>query len=126
MRLVGFCLYFCSVFAWASAVDLEKTMKDMGFQFKQAIQSETSQQLLPHLEQLITLTVQAKQASFPEDKAQQFQAGLTKVEAALVAAKDAATQDDFAAAQQHLRQVDALRQEYHKLRKVSIWQLLFG
>lgn len=101
-------------------------MKDMGFQYKQAIKAETNQQLLPHLEQLIALTAQAQQARFPDDKAQQFQAGLAKVEAALMAAKHAAAAEDFTGAQQQLAQVDALRLEYHKMRKVSIWQLLFG
>src|SRR5690606_26608584 len=99
---------------------------NMGFQFKQAIEITDSNKLLPVLDELIVLTGQAKQAQFADDKAEQFRQGLAQVQTELQSAKAAAQRDDMAAAQQHLRQVEALRKEYHKQRKVSIWQLLFG
>lgn len=124
----NFCLSLCLCFAFAAsaAVDLEQTMKNMGFQFKQAIEATDSATLLPVLDELIAQTEQAQQATFAADKAEQFREGLAKVLTELGAAKAAAQQDDIASAQQHLRQVDALRKQYHKQRKVSIWQLLFG
>ena len=127
MRILCFslCWLFYSVSAVAS-VDLEQTMKNMGFQFKQAIEATDSATLLPVLDELIAQTEQAQQATFAADKAEQFREGLAKVLTELGAAKAAAQQDDIASAQQHLRQVDALRKQYHKQRKVSIWQLLFG
>ena len=124
----NFCLSLCLCFTFAAsaAVDLEQTMKNMGFQFKQAIEATDGTTLLPLLNELIAQPEQAQQATFAADKAEQFRDGLAKVLTELGAAKVAAQQDDIASAQQHLRQVDALRKQYHKQRKVSIWQLLFG
>ena len=126
MRFIWLSLGFCCVFNAVAAVDLEKTMKQMGFQYKLALEVQQTEQLVPLLEQLITLTEQAKQASFAPDKAEPFQQGLAQVLTELHSAKLAALSDDMAGAQQHLRQVNALRTQYHKQRKVSIWQLLFG
>lgn len=122
------CLSLCLFLAFAAgaAVDLEHTMKNMGFQFKQAIEITDSRSLLPVLDELIMLTAQAKQAQFADDKAEQFRKGLAQVLTELELAKVAAQRDDIAGAQQHLRQVESLRKQYHKQRKVSIWQLLFG
>ncbi|MEO3678495.1 cytochrome b562 [Rheinheimera fenheensis] len=119
-------LVCCWLLPLHAAVDVEKTMKNMGFEFKQAIESTDSATLVTHLNELIRLTQQAQQASFPADKADQFQQGLTEVLAELEKAQHAASEGDLQQAQQHLRQVDTLRKHYHKLRKVSFWQLLFG
>lgn len=119
-------LVCCWLLPLQAAVDVEKTMKNMGFEFKQAIESSDSAKLAEHLNELIRLTQQAQQASFPADKAEQFQQGLTEVLAELEKAQHAANEGDLPQAQQHLRQVDTLRKHYHKLRKVSFWQLLFG
>ena len=126
MRNFCFCLCLICTFAASAAVDLEQTMKNMGFHFKQAIAATDSHTLLPVLDELIVQTTQARQAQFAEDKAEQFRHGLEQVLTELEAAKAAAQRDDLATAQQHLRQVEALRKQYHKQRKVSIWQLLFG
>jgi len=126
MRLIWLCLFMCCAFNVTASVDLEKTMKEMGLQFKLAVEAQHAEQLIPPLEHLISLTERAQQATFSDDKAQQFQQGLTQVRAQLQSARAAAGRDDVAAAQQHLRQVDALRKQYHKQRKVSVWQLLFG
>ncbi|WP_040551868.1 cytochrome b562 [Rheinheimera nanhaiensis] len=119
-------LVCCWLLPLQAAVDVEKTMKNMGFEFKQAIESSDRAQLVTHLNKLIRLTQQAQQASFPADKAGQFQQGLTEVLAELENAQQAAAEGNLQQAQQHLRQVDTLRKHYHKLRKVSFWQLLFG
>lgn len=115
-------VFACSV----TADDLERTMKDMAFQYKQAYETQTGSEMIPHLEQLITLTEQASQANFAEDKAETFKDGLQKVLTQLQAAKTAAGQDNIELAKNHLREVDTLRKDYHKQRKVSLWQLLFG
>lgn len=121
--LVLVCCWFMPLQA---AVDVEKTMKNMGFEFKQAIESTDSVTLVTHLNELIRLTQQAQQGAFPADKAEQFQQGLTEVLTELENAQRAAVEGDLQQAQQHLRQIDSLRKHYHKLRKVSFWQLLFG
>ncbi|MDX5406555.1 MAG: cytochrome b562 [Chromatiaceae bacterium] len=123
LLLVLVCCWFMPLQA---AVDVEKTMKNMGFEFKQAIDSSDSATLVTHLNELIRLTQQAQQGAFPADKAEQFQQGLTEVLAELEKAQQAAVEGNLQQARQHLRQVDSLRKDYHKLRKVSFWQLLFG
>ncbi|KUM54738.1 cytochrome b562 [Rheinheimera sp. EpRS3] len=127
MRILCFslCWLFYSVSAMAS-VDLEKTMKNMAFQYKQAYDAQSAGQLLPVLDELISLTQQSTQADFEPEKAEQFKQGLQQVLAELQLARQAATQDDVAQAKLHLQKVDTLRKEYHQQRKVSIWRLLFG
>ncbi|MDP5141201.1 cytochrome b562 [Rheinheimera baltica] len=113
-------------FSAMATVDLEQTMKNMALQYKQTRDIQQSADLVPILDELIVLTQQALEAKFADDKAKQYNTGLQKVLTELNAAKHAAEQDDLPQAKQHLQQVDALRKEYHKLRKVSFWQILFG
>ena len=91
MRNFCLSLCLCVTFAVSAAVDLEQTMKNMGFQFKQAIEATDSATLLPVLDELIAQTEQAQQATFAADKAEQFRHGLTKVLTELEAAKLEAT-----------------------------------
>jgi len=107
-------------------INLESTMKTMGFAFKQAAEATTPADALPFLEKLHRLTEQAKLAPLPADKATVFTEGLDKVLAELVLAKQAVASDDMPKLQQHLKQVDALKQRYHKERRFSFWQLIFG
>ncbi|MDX1677441.1 cytochrome b562 [Arsukibacterium sp.] len=107
-------------------VDLEITMKNMGLALKQARQAESPQAAKPYIAQLITLTAQATTAPFPEDKAPIYLEGLQKVQLTLQKAKLAAAAGDNDKLQQTLKEVEQLRKHYHKQRKVSFWQLLFG
>ncbi|WP_215397081.1 cytochrome b562 [Rheinheimera oceanensis] len=127
MRVFYFslCCLLYSVSVTAS-VDLEKTMKNMAFQYKQAYDAQSAGQLLPLLDELISLTQQSARADFEPEKAEQFKHGLQLVLTELQLARQAATEDDISQAKLHLQKVDALRKEYHQQRKVSIWRLLFG
>lgn len=62
----------------------------------------------------------------PTDKADVFQEGLDKVLAELTLAKQAAVADDAVKLQQHLAAVEQLKKRYHKERRFSFWQLIFG
>jgi len=128
MRIFFISLLFFSVLLSAETqrVDVEQTMKNMGFYYKQAMDARAADELRPALQQLIELTKQAQTASYPADKAEQFQQGLQLVLTELEAAYRAATKQDMVAAKAHLQKVEAPKKQYHKLRKVSIWQLLFG
>lgn len=121
-------LLCCSAnFALASQpVNLENTMKTMGFAFKQATEASTPADALPFLEKLYRLTEQAKLAPLPTDKAAVYTEGLDKVLAELQLAKQAVASDDMSELQRHLKQVDALKKQYHKERRFSFWQLIFG
>lgn len=127
MRSVAVAVLFMFLsFSASASVDLEQTMKNMAFQYKAASKVQTSAELSPVLDELILLTQLSLTAPYPADKEVQFKQGLNKVLAELNAAKQAAAAEDLALAKQHLQNVDALRKEYHKLRKVSFWDLLFG
>jgi len=127
LYLLFFMLFSSQALAQAtSPVKLESTMKTMGFAFKQASEAATTAEALPFVEKLHRLTEQAKRAPLPSDKAAVYLEGLDKVLAELVLAKQAVASDDMPKLQQHLKQVDALKKQYHKERRFSFWQLIFG
>ena len=107
-------------------VNLERTMKTMGFAHKQASDASTTAEALPFVEKLQKLVQQAKQAPLPSDKAEVYNEGLDKVLAELALAKAAVTADDLPKLKQHLQQIEQLKKQYHKERKFSFWQLIFG
>ncbi|MAD74104.1 MAG: hypothetical protein CML20_04770 [Rheinheimera sp.] len=107
-------------------VDLEATMKNMGLALKQAREAATPYAAKPYVVQLTELTAQAKTARFPDDKAQTYLEGLNKVQLTLQSALLAADAGNNEKLQLALAEVEQLRRYYHKQRKVSFWQLLFG
>lgn len=118
--------FYSQVAFTAEPVNLESTMKTMGFAFKQATEVTSAADALPYLDKLQQLTEQAKRAPLPTDKATVYTEGLDKVLAELVLAKEAAANDDMSKLQQHLKQVGELKTHYHKERRFSLWQLIFG
>ncbi|WP_372626523.1 cytochrome b562 [Arsukibacterium sp.] len=110
----------------SNSVNLETTMKNMGLALKQAREAATPQAAQPYIAELTELTALAKTAQFPEDKALTYREGLNKVLLALQQAQRAAEAGDQAKLKTALAEVEALRKHYHKQRKVSFWQLLFG
>lgn len=119
-------VFYSQVAFTAEPVNLESTMKTMGFAFKQATEATSPADALPYLEKLQHLTEQAKHAPLPSDKATVYTEGLDKVLAELLLAKEAAENDDMPKLQQHLKQVDELKNQYHKERRFSLWHLIFG
>ena len=127
MRYFVLCLMLLSYPAFAAEkVDLEKTMKQMALEFKQANEATTPEQLSSHISSLKHLTQSALQAEFAPEKAEQFKQGLQQVLAELTATETAIAEQDQAAVLLHLKKVDELRKKYHQQREVSIWKLLFG
>lgn len=128
LRLIALCLFLLLPLAVVAdtKVDLETTMKNMGLALKQAREAASPQAAKPYIDQLITLTEQATTARFAEDKAQTFLEGLRKVQLTLQRAQVAASAGDNDKLQQALAEIEQLRKHYHKQRKVSFWQLLFG
>lgn len=107
-------------------IDLEATMKKMGLALKNAREAASPQAAKPYLSELTTLVTRAKTASFPADKAQSYVAGLDKVLLSLAKAATAADTNNEPQLKLALAEVEDLRKHYHKQRKVSFWQLLFG
>ncbi|MDX1536360.1 cytochrome b562 [Arsukibacterium sp.] len=128
LRLIALSLFLLLPLAVVAdtKVDLETTMKNMGLALKQAREAASPQAAKPYIDQLITLTEQATTARFAEDKAQTFLEGLRKVQLTLQSAQVAASAGDNDKLQQALAEIEQLRKHYHKQRKVSFWQLLFG
>lgn len=110
----------------AQNVNLETTMKTMGFLYKQASEASDLTELATHVATLQDLVNDAKRAPFPADKADIYLQGLNKVLVALDDTASALDADDMALAQQQLKQVEKLRQQYHRERRFSIWRMIFG
>ncbi|MBU1620044.1 MAG: cytochrome b562 family protein [Gammaproteobacteria bacterium] len=118
-------LLFCG-FAFANEVDMEKTMKQMALNFKQAKEAQSLEQMALALAGFETQLQQAQQGKFQADKAQLYQQGLKELAVEVDQAQLFVEQQDLQGAKQHLLKMDELRKKYHKHRKPSFWQLIFG
>ncbi|MEE2024912.1 MULTISPECIES: cytochrome b562 [Alkalimonas] len=105
---------------------LEVIMKTFSFQYRQAVEAESAAQRLEYVQQMQQGMVAAKQAPMRDDLAEKFVEGFKKVAAKLDAIEQAILAGELAQAEQQLLQIDQLRIEYHRLRKRSFWQWLFG
>ncbi len=106
--------------------DVEATMKQMGFAFKQAEKAETVQAMQASVASLQQLVASVQAYQFPQEKQVMFQRGLTEVQAQLTQVEQSLAQGDLAKAKQQLAPVLDLKKQYHKERSPSIWRLIFG
>ncbi|EGM78955.1 soluble cytochrome b562 [Rheinheimera sp. A13L] len=118
-------LLFCG-FAFANDVDMEKTMKQMALNFKQAKEAQSVEQMTLALASFETQLQQAQQGKFQADKAELYQQGLKELAVEVDQAQLLLAQQDLEGAKQQLLKMDELRKKYHKHRKPSFWQLIFG
>ncbi|MEF1174611.1 cytochrome b562 [Vibrio sinaloensis] len=112
--------------AYASDFDLKATMKQMKVEFKQAAEATEIVRMQAAVDNLSDLVEQSKRGDYPPEKFDLYFEGFTKLSQALDAVDAKLEQGDLDAAKQELRQVDALREEYHDKRNPSIWSKLFG
>jgi len=110
----------------ASDVDMEKTMKQMALSFKQANEAQSVEELTSALASFEAQLQLAQQGKFQSDKADLYQQGLKELAIEVDLAQLLLEQNNLAAAQQQLVKMDELRIKYHKHRKPSFWQLIFG
>jgi soluble cytochrome b562 len=110
----------------ASDVDMEKTMKQMALSFKQANEAQSVEELTSALASFEAQLQLAQQGKFQSDKADLYQQGLKELAIEVDQAQLLLEQNNLAAAQQQLVKMDELRIKYHKHRKPSFWQLIFG
>jgi soluble cytochrome b562 len=118
-------LLFCG-FAFANDVDMEKTMKQMALNFKQAKEAQSVEQMTLALASFETQLQQAQQGKFQADKAELYQQGLKELAVEVDQAQLLLKQQNLEGAKQQLLKMDELRKQYHKHRKPSFWQLIFG
>lgn len=111
---------------YASDFDLKATMKQMKVEFKQAAEATEIVRMQAAVDNLSDLVEQSKRGDYPPEKFDLYFEGFTKLSQALDAVDAKLEQGDLDAAKQELRQIDALREEYHDKRNPSIWSKLFG
>ncbi|OOE86785.1 cytochrome b562 [Salinivibrio sharmensis] len=109
-----------------SASELKPIMKEMKMTFKEAASAQSIEAMQAPVAKLETLIAQAKAGSYPPEKAETFMEGFDKLAVTVEEIDAALSEGDLDKAQQGLRQIDALREEYHDKRNPSIWQRLFG
>jgi soluble cytochrome b562 len=110
----------------AATTDVEATMKQMGLNYKQAMQATDVATMQAKVQSLLELTASVQAYQFTPEKQAVFQQGLDKVAAQLVAVQGALAGQNLGQAKQLLAEVDALKKQYHKERSPSFWQLIFG
>lgn len=110
----------------AQTDSLEVIMKTFSFQYRQAVEANSTEQRLVHVRQMQRGIAAAQQAPMRDDLAEQFIEGFQRVAAKLDGIEQALLSGELAQAEQKLQQIDRLRVEYHRLRKRSFWQWLFG
>ena len=110
----------------AADVDMEKTMKQMALSFKQANEAQSVEELTSALASFEGQLQLAQQGKFQADKTDLYQQGLKELAIEVDQAQLLLEQHNLAAAKQQLIKMDELRIKYHKHRKPSFWQLIFG
>jgi len=124
--LVLFSSVLVSTSVAAADVDMEKTMKQMALSFKQANEAQSIEELTSALASFKGQLQLAQQGKFQADKADLYQQGLKELASEVDQAQLLLEQHNLAAAKQQLIKMDELRIKYHKHRKPSFWQLIFG
>jgi len=120
---IGLC---ASLLVQAQDIDLSATMKKMKFEFKQAAQAQTLDEMQLPIENLRELVSASQSGQYPKEKQALYLEGFEQLSLALDNVQAKIDNNDFTAAQVALKQVDELRVDYHKRRNSSIWQKIFG
>lgn len=115
-----------SVQVFSSDFDLKAAMKQMKVEFKHAAEATEIAQMQSAVSSLSLLVEQSKTGEYPPEKTALYLEGFNKLSAALDVVESELEQGNFKAAQSALRNVDALREEYHDKRNPSIWSKIFG
>lgn len=115
-----------SATTFAADFDLKATMKQMKVEFKQAAEATEVAGMQSAIDNLSELVEQSKRGDYPPEKFDIYFEGFTKLSKALDTVDAKLEQGDLEGAKSELRNVDALREEYHDKRNPSIWSKLFG
>lgn len=115
-----------SASTFAADFDLKATMKQMKVEFKQAAEATEVAGMQSAIDNLSDLVEQSKRGDYPPEKFDIYFEGFTKLSNALDSVDAKLELGDLEGAKSELRNVDALREEYHEKRNPSIWSKLFG
>ncbi|WP_290697361.1 cytochrome b562 [Amphritea sp.] len=107
----------------ASAGKLKPTMKEIRLHYKEAIETNKPEQFNQHIQLFLVELQTARNFEFsPERKVLSLE-GLNKVQS-IVSKLPEATEANLATLQTELKQVDQLRESYHKKVKPGVLDLL--
>ncbi|CAM4190198.1 hypothetical protein BIW53_15145 [Pseudoalteromonas byunsanensis] len=123
-----FALFFMSIsLAAKQSSDLEVTMKNMGLAYKNAMKSDSQQQLLESIAAFREHLSVSQQHSFDTKLQEESSLGLNRVANVLESSEKLAKSGRLEEAKEQLKKIDELRKQYHKLHEPpSFWDLLFG
>ncbi|WP_299692111.1 cytochrome b562 [uncultured Vibrio sp.] len=107
-------------------VDLKKNMQEMKLAFKQAAEAQSIEEMQKPMLRLDTLVAELKTGVYPVEKEDNFMEGFKKISLSIDSIELKLDQGDLDGAQQELRTIDGLREEYHDSRNPSIWSKIFG
>ena len=107
-------------------VDLKKNMQEMKLAFKQAAEAQSIEEMQNPIVRIDTLVAELKMCIYPIEKEEHFMEGFKKISVSIDSIEQKLDQGDFESAQQELRTIDGLREEYHEKRNPSIWSKILG
>lgn len=124
--VLGCIIALGSTHAMAEAVDLKQNMKQMKMDFKQAAEASDVETMKSAIDSLQAIVEQSKRGNYPPEKFDLYLEGFNRLAVTLDEIEADLDAGNLQEAQQQLREVDSLREEYHDKRNPSIWSKLFG
>jgi len=120
------CVIFClqALAQTKDGIDLEAVMKQMRFEYIQAMKSESTERFSQHLKNFKQQLVIAQQFPFNEQRVEKATQGLNKVLSVVNQLKLPITADELQEAKRALHIIDDLRDEYHD-KKPSLWERFY-
>lgn len=108
-----------------SAGKLKPTMKEIRLHYKEAVKSNNPAQFNQHIQLFLVELQTARNFEFSPERKELSLEGLNKVQN-LVSSLPEATEANLTALQTQLKQVDQLREDYHKKVKPGVLDLLIA
>lgn len=112
-----------------AGIDLEAVMKQMRFEYTQALKSETSQAFNQHITEFKRQLKIARQFPFTDERVEKATRGLKEVTTIVEQLQLPIQSSALEAAKRSLYSIDDLRKKYHD-KKPSLWErfyeMLFG
>lgn len=107
-----------------AGIDLEAVMKQMRFEYTQAMKSETTEKFNRHLQAFKHQLKIAQKFPFSKQRIEKATQGLNKVAAVAAKVKSLTSIQQLLPAKKTLYLIDDLRKEYHD-KKPSLWQRFY-
>lgn len=110
----------------SGGIDLEATMKQMRFEYKQLMKTRSIDKFNQHLSLFKEKLAVAQTFPFTKARKEKALEGLGKVAKLVDSILVPTNQEMLLVEQQKLRVIDQLREQYHDKKEKGIWQIMFG